>query len=204
MLSKMPPEPSNKLFIASQNSHKIQEMRSYLQPIGYQLFDPASEGLDFDVEETGTTFAENATLKSKALFQMSGHPAFADDSGICVVALDNRPGVFSARYGSPGMNDKDRAMHLLTEMQGQKNRDAYYYCAISYTNSEGTYLFESKCEGQICEDYDEIGQFGFGYDPIFFYPPFGQRFSQVELAKKNSVSHRGLALQKFLDFLKQG
>ncbi|MEM7184245.1 MAG: RdgB/HAM1 family non-canonical purine NTP pyrophosphatase [Spirochaetota bacterium] len=191
-----------KVIIASNNQHKIAEMKVFFADIGISVAAPKEEGISFDVEETGTTFEQNAQLKSEALFKLSGIPSFADDSGICVKALDGRPGVYSARYGQSGMTDKQRAELLVQEMQTQTNRDAYYYCAISYTTAEGSYHFSAQCDGYITSDYDYEAEHGFGYDPIFYYPALQKRFSQVPTNEKNKISHRGLALEKFIQFLK--
>ncbi|MCB1193305.1 MAG: RdgB/HAM1 family non-canonical purine NTP pyrophosphatase [Leptospiraceae bacterium] len=193
---------NKQIAIATNNQHKIFEIRKYLNLLGIDLSSPKDLDIQFDVEETGTTFEENASIKSQELFKKSGIPSFADDSGICVLGLDGGPGIYSARFGNPQMNDKERAYHLLKKMEQTQNRLCYYYCAIAFTNSNGTYFFSGRCDGEITYDYDESGKYGFGYDPIFYYPPLQKRFSQVETNEKNLYSHRGIALRKFVDFLK--
>ena len=175
-----------------------------LSPLGIEVITPGNMGIDFYVEETGNTFQENARLKSEALFSKSGIPCLADDSGICVDYLNGEPGVFSARYGKPELDDKGRALFLLENMKGVKSRTAYYQCCLSYTTSTQTYFIEEKCHGFISDFYDEDGKFGFGYDPIFISSDLNILFSRVSPEIKNNVSHRGKALKQFLEGFKMG
>jgi len=193
------PENPVKLVLATGNLHKLKEFQSYFSSIA-QIISPREVGIDLSVEETGQTFQENAQLKSRELFSLAGIPTIADDSGLCVNALGGRPGIFSARYGGSQLSDKDRALLLLKEMEGRKDRKAWFECAISFTNSAGTHVFNGKCEGEITLDYDETGG-NFGYDPVFYYSPLGKRFSQLTAEEKNAVSHRGKAMHSFLTFL---
>jgi XTP/dITP diphosphohydrolase len=188
-----------KLALASNNQHKIFEFKKILST-GFTLLTPKELGLEFEVEETESTFEGNAKLKSEHLYKISGLPSIADDSGICVSALGGNPGVFSARYGKQGFNDRDRTEFLLENIKGNPDRAAFYYCCIAFTNENGTRFFTGKCEGLLADDYDESGN-GFGYDPIFTYPPLGKRFSQISPEEKNKVSHRGIALREFAKFL---
>ncbi|HMV41501.1 MAG TPA: RdgB/HAM1 family non-canonical purine NTP pyrophosphatase [Leptospiraceae bacterium] len=189
------------LALASNNQHKISEFKKILSS-GFSLLTPKELGIEFEVEETESTFEGNAKLKSEHLFKISGIPSIADDSGICVSALNGKPGVYSARYGKQGFTDRDRTEFLLSEIKGNPDRNAYYYCCIAFTNKEGTRFFSGKCEGLLADDYDESGN-GFGYDPIFIYPPLNKRFSQISAEEKNKVSHRGIALREFAKFLIQ-
>lgn len=189
----------SKLALASNNQNKIFEFKKILSD-KFSLITPKELGLQFEVEETETTFEGNARLKSEYLYKISSLPSIADDSGICVSALDGKPGVYSARYGKQGFNDRDRTEYLLENIKGNPDRNAYYYCSIAYTDENGTRFFKGKCEGLLAEDYDETGN-GFGYDPIFIYPPLGKRFSQISPEEKNAVSHRGIALRELAKFL---
>lgn len=128
-------------------------------------------------------------------------PSIADDSGISVDALGNGPGVFSARYGKPEFTDRDRALFLLENMKGKENRRAHYTCVLTYVDAENQLSFEGQVFGEISKDYDENNLYGFGYDPIFYYPPFTKRFSEVPESEKNKVSHRKIAFDKFLTWL---
>ncbi|PJZ67227.1 non-canonical purine NTP pyrophosphatase, RdgB/HAM1 family [Leptospira wolffii] len=190
------------LAIASNNSHKVREILSILAPLGFQLQTPKELGLDFGPEETGTTFRENAFIKARELFVLSKLPSLADDSGICVEALGGEPGVYSARFGGEGLDDEGRTRLLLQKMVGKENRNAKYVCGIALVSKQGEFYFEGECHGLIAEDYDTSGN-GFGYDPIFFYPPFQARFSQISEERKNSVSHRKKALDLLTDYLRK-
>ncbi|TGK39776.1 RdgB/HAM1 family non-canonical purine NTP pyrophosphatase [Leptospira andrefontaineae] len=189
------------LSLASNNSHKVREIRAILSPLGFTLSTPKELGIDFGPEETGKTFTENALLKARELYSLSKLPSLADDSGICVEALGGEPGVYSARFGGEGLDDEGRARLLLEKMKGEKNRNAKYVCVIALVSSEGEFTFEGECPGLISDIYDTSGN-GFGYDPIFYYPPFSAHFSQVSDEKKNSVSHRKHALEELVKYLK--
>lgn len=190
-----------KLLLATTNKKKILEIEELLSPLNIDIETPASLGLNFEVEETGLTFKENAALKSEYLYNLTKIPSLADDSGICVSALGGRPGVYSARYGEPGLDDRGRAEFLLKELGHNLNRDAYYVCCLAYTTNLGTRILEEECHGKIHHVYDSDGKYGFGYDPIFFYPPFNDLFSRIPLKDKNLVSHRGKALRSFYESL---
>ncbi|BDA77781.1 non-canonical purine NTP pyrophosphatase [Leptospira kobayashii] len=192
---------TKQIAFASGSAHKIKEMKLLLEPLGFQVVTPKDLSIPFSPEETESSFVGNAFIKSKELFRLTGLPAFADDSGICVEALDGRPGVFSARYGGEGLNDKDRAIRLLSELGDNPNRKANYTCVIAYSSEGKDVSFEGQVFGEIAKDYDSIGKYGFGYDPVFYYPPFQKRFSEVPEEEKNKVSHRAVAMGKFLDWL---
>jgi XTP/dITP diphosphohydrolase len=186
--------------LATNNSHKIQEMTQILNGLGIEVITPKQIGINIEVEETGTSFEENAALKSEALFKISGKPSIADDSGICVSALGSRPGVYSARYGRPGMSDKERAEFLLEEMKDKEDRSCFYYCAIAFSTATETFFFRGECHGILAQDYLD-GGFGFGYDPVFYFPTIGKRFSEIPAEEKAKYSHRGEAIRKFKEFL---
>jgi len=148
-----------------------------------------------EVAEDGETFEENAYKKASFTAKILGIPALADDSGLMVEALDGAPGVRSARYAGENATDEQRVAKLLKEMQGQSLRQAAFECVISIAVPSGPALtYEARCEGQIAEH--PAGQNGFGYDPIFFYPPLNKTFGQMTIAEKGRVSHRGKALQE--------
>lgn len=191
------------ILLASNNKHKVSEFRNALEPLGYFVYTPADLGLVFDVEETGTSFEENASLKSNRLHEMTGKPAIADDSGICVPALGGRPGVYSARFGNPDWTDRERAFHLLNSLEENSDRGCFYYASLAYTTQEGTQFFKGRCDGVLAKDYDEEGKFGFGYDPIFIHLPSNLRFSQIPPAEKFKLSHRGSAINEFLSYLRK-
>ena len=156
----------------------------------------ADVGVDVDVEETGVTFAENAALKARAVCEASGLPAIADDSGLCVDALNGAPGVYSARYGGEGLDDVGRYQLLLSNMRGQMDRRCGFVSAISCVFPNGDEITaQGECRGTLA--YAPNGENGFGYDPIFFVPEMKKTFAQLTAEEKNSISHRGKALGEF-------
>jgi XTP/dITP diphosphohydrolase len=189
------------ILLASNNKHKVSEFRNALEPLGFYVYTPADLGISFHVEETGTSFEENAALKSNHLFSLTGKPALADDSGICVPVLGGKPGVYSARFGSPDWTDKERALHLLQSVESETDRQCFYYASLAYTTPEGTKFFKGRCDGEIAPNYDEEGVYGFGYDPIFIHHPSELRFSQIPPEEKYKLSHRGNAINALLNFL---
>ena len=186
-----------KFVLATQNQKKLREMSDILSGFGVEVVTPKSLGIDLEVEETGTTFAENAMLKAKAICEAANLPAIADDSGLCVVALAGAPGVYSARYGGEGLDDVGRYRLLLENLRGQTTRTAHFACAIACAFPNGdTLTAEGKVEGTIA--FAPMGEGGFGYDPIFFYPPLRKTFGQLTAEEKHGISHRGKALEVFV------
>ena len=185
-----------KFILASQNRHKLVEMQSILEKHGVEVVLQSDMGLKVDVEETGTTFAENAMLKAKAVMEASGLPAIADDSGVCVDALNGAPGIYSARYGGEGLDDVQRYQLLLKNMQGAGSRTAHFTSAIACIFPNGDTLeAEGICPGTIA--YAPQGDGGFGYDPVFFLPELRKTYAQLTAEEKAMVSHRGKALAVF-------
>ena len=193
-----------KFIIATNNKKKLVEMERILKPLGIEAVSAKDAGVVLDeVDETGTTFGENAFLKANAAYIKTGMPAVADDSGICVDALGGRPGIFSARYSPEDcVTDEDRTAKILEELQGvpDENRGAHYTCAICCILPDGSKIeIEETCEGKI--GYEFIGDGGFGYDPIFY---FGDKtFAQISGEDKDKVSHRGKALRKLQAALRE-
>ena len=184
-----------KLVLASKNKKKLVEMQRILSDLGVEVVLQADLGIDVDVEETGTTFTENATLKAKAVMEASGLPAIADDSGLCVDWLQGAPGIYSARYGGVE-TDEDRYRLLLANMRGATNRAAHFHASIVCCFPNGdTLTAEGDCFGTLA--YAPAGEGGFGYDPIFFVPEKRKTFSQLTAEEKNEISHRGVALRDF-------
>ena len=186
-----------KFIIATNNAKKLVELERILNPLGIEAVSAKEAGVVLDeVDETGTTFSENAFLKANAAFEKTGMPAVADDSGICVDALNGRPGIFSARY-CPELcvTDEDRTRRILDELKDVPDgkRGAHYTCAICCILPDGSKIeIEETCEGTI--GYEFIGDGGFGYDPIFMQ---GDRtFAQLTAREKDKVSHRGKALRR--------
>ena len=189
-----------KLVLASKNQKKLVEMNEILSHLGIQVCSEAEAGVDVEVEETGTTFEENSLLKARAVMEASGMPAIADDSGLCVDALNGAPGVYSARYGGEGLDDTGRYRLLLENMRGQTPRTAKFVSVITCCFPNGDVLSaRGECPGTLA--YAPQGENGFGYDPIFFVPEKKKTFAQLTAEEKNAISHRGRALQLFQEKL---
>ena len=186
-----------KYVLATHNPGKLKEMGAILARFGVEVVSPKDLGLTVDVEETGATFAENAMLKAKAICAAAQLPAIADDSGLCVDALNGGPGVYSARYGGEGLDDRGRYMLLLNNMRGQTTRAAHFACAIACAFPNGdTLTAEGRCDGTIA--FAPMGEGGFGYDPVFFVPEKAKTFGQLTAEEKSAISHRGRALESFV------
>ncbi|WP_298021950.1 XTP/dITP diphosphatase [uncultured Dysosmobacter sp.] len=191
---------AEKFVLATHNPGKLKEMSAILSRFGVEVVSPKDLGITVDVEETGTTFAENAMLKAKAICAAAGLPAIADDSGLCVDALNGGPGVYSARYGGEGLDDKGRYMLLLNNLRGQTTRAAHFACAIACAFPNGDELTaEGRCDGTIA--FAPMGEGGFGYDPVFFVPEKAKTFGQLTAEEKSAISHRGKALADFAEKL---
>ena len=190
-----------KLVLASQNKGKLKEMQAILGELGIEVVLQSELGLAVDVEETGTTFAENATLKAKAVMEASGLPAIADDSGLCVDWLQGAPGIYSARYGGVD-SDEERNQLLLNNMKGALDRSAHFHADIVCCFPDGDILNTAgDIFGTIA--YAPNGEGGFGYDPIFFVPSLRKTLAQVPAEDKNAISHRGNALRAMAVKLKE-
>ncbi len=183
--------------LASQNQHKLVEMREILEPLGVEIILQSQLGLRVCVDETGATFAENALLKAQAVMEASGLPAIADDSGICVDLLNGAPGVYSARYGGEELDDAGRTQLLLENLRGQCGpRNCKFVCAIACAFPNGDILTaDGEVHGTVA--YAPMGESGFGYDPIFFLPDRKKTMAQLSAGEKNAISHRGNALRDF-------
>ena len=185
-----------KLVLASKNEKKLKEMNEILSALGAEVCSQADAGVDVDVEETGSTFEENSLLKAKAVMEASGLPAIADDSGLCVDALNGAPGVYSARYGGEGLDDAGRNKLLLANMPRGAARTAKFVSVITCCFPNGDVLTaRGECPGTIA--FAAVGEGGFGYDPVFFLPKLKKTFAQLSAGEKNAVSHRGKALEAF-------
>lgn len=196
--------------IASNNKGKAAELDRILNPLGISAVTAKQAGVSLDdVEETGTTFAENAYIKAIAAFKKTGKPSVADDSGLMVDALNGEPGVYSARYAGEGANDSDRIEKLLKNLGGvpTEKRTAHFVSSICCVIDENTIITaEGTCDGIISEE--PIGSGGFGYDPVFLTES-GRSFAQLTSEEKDRISHRGKALRELskklsnLEFNKQ-
>ena len=186
-----------KLVMATNNANKLREAREILAPLGVEVLSQREAGANCDPEENGSTFAENAMIKAKAVYDAVKLPTIADDSGLCVDALDGRPGVYSARYAPEGQH----CAKLLEEMKDipAENRAAHFQCSIAFIDGDTKEVLEAACNGAI--GFESKGTNGFGYDPVFLY---GERtLAEMSADEKNKISHRGAALRKLYSFLKE-
>lgn len=190
-----------KIIAATKNKNKIKEFGEILK--GFEIISQEEAGVDIDVEETGTTFEENSLLKAMAIYRATGIAAIADDSGLEVDALGGEPGIYSARYGGEGLDDKGRVQLLLKNMKDipDEKRTARFVCAITYVDADGTITAKGTCEGVIT--HAPAGENGFGYDPVFFVEEFGKTTAEISAEEKNSISHRGKALRLFAEKIKR-
>ena len=185
-----------KICAATGNAGKLRELRRILEAQGHEVVSQKELGITIEPEETGITFAENALIKAETICKASGLPTIADDSGLCVDALNGGPGVYSARYGGEGLDDKGRYQLLLNSMRGQTTRAAHFTCSIACAFPNGdTLTAEGQVQGTIA--FAPMGEGGFGYDPVFFYPPLAKTFGQLTAEEKSAISHRGKALKDF-------
>ena len=192
-----------KLILATGNKGKVREFREILEPLGYEILSQGELGLDLDVEETGETFEENAFLKADAVLKATGHAAVADDSGLCVEALDGAPGVHSARYGGgKAWTDKQKYEYLLEQMKGVADRRAKFVSCIVCLFPNGERIaVRGECPGRIL--LAPAGDAGFGYDPVFAPEGYDASFGQLGPEVKNTLSHRARALAALRERLKE-
>ena len=194
-----------KVVLASKNKHKLVEISKITEKFDMELVLQSELGVDIDVEETGTTFEENSFLKAEAVMKATGLPALADDSGIAVDALNGEPGIYSARYGfDDSLDDWGRLQLLLknTEHVPDGQRQAQFVAVITMVTPEGqTIQARGEIHGELLRA--PAGENGFGYDPIFYYPPYGKSTAEMSPEEKNQVSHRANALKVFYEKLKE-
>ena len=194
-----------KVVLASKNKHKLVEISKITEKFGIELILQSELGVDIDVEETGATFEENSFQKAEAVMKATGLPALADDSGIAVDALNGAPGIYSARYGfDESLDDWGRLLLLLknTEHVPDGQRQAQFVCVITLVTPEGQVVqARGEIHGELTRE--ARGENGFGYDPIFYYPPLGKTTAELSSEEKNQVSHRANALKLFYEKMKE-
>jgi XTP/dITP diphosphohydrolase len=190
------------LLLASQNPGKLNEMRLLLEGLPFRVVGPADLGIHDAPDEYGETFLENATIKALAYARISGYLTVADDSGLSVDALGGEPGLYSSRFGGEGASDVERNLLLLEKLEGLpfEMRGAHFTSAVVAARTDEV-LFQAveAVDGLIAEQ--PRGENGFGYDPLFYYPPFGKTFGEVPREQKDRVSHRGKAFARLRAFL---
>lgn len=194
-----------KVVLASKNPHKLEEISEITRQFGMELILQSQLGVDIRVEENGTTFEENSLIKAKAVMEATGLPAIADDSGLAVDALNGEPGVYSARYGfDDTLDDWGRLQLLLKKMENVPDgqRQGKFVCVITFITPTGEVIqARGEVHGEILRQAQ--GKNGFGYDPIFYYPPFGKTMAELPAEDKNRISHRGQALKILHEKLKE-
>lgn len=193
-----------KIVVATKNKHKVSELKEMLNMPNIEFFTMSDFNLDIDIVEDGTTFEENAMIKAKAVYNAlhdESLTVIADDSGLCVDALDGAPGIYSARYSGKG--DKENNLKLLEELKDVPplKRTGRFICSIALVSQNDEKIFNGKCEGLI--DKEERGENDFGYDPIFYYPAFSKTFGEMTNEEKNRVSHRANAVKLLKEYLKE-
>lgn len=203
-----------RLFLASGNRHKQKEMQEIFPE--YEILIPADAGIDFDPDETGTTFYENSLIKARALWNLVHEPVIADDSGICVRALKNAPGIYSARYAGPDymqgkpdgskISQEEQNRFLIQQLNdtGASDRSCFYACAmVLLLNDEKFFVAQETFEGQLIDDISkQAGNGGFGYDPIVYLPEYKKTIAEISADEKNAISHRGKAAKVIAAILK--
>lgn len=195
-----------KLLIATKNKGKLKELGDLLEGVPYELVSLDDLGIEEDVEETGSTFEENATLKAETYARLSNLPALADDSGLEVDALGGEPGVYSARYAGEGASDEQRIAYLQKKLReagaSRESSSARFRCVIAIAWPDGSSeLHSGRCDGNIIGE--SRGSNGFGYDPVFFIPGLGKTMAELSTDQKNGVSHRSEAARKAAESLKR-
>ncbi|MGN0612383.1 MAG: XTP/dITP diphosphatase [Porcipelethomonas sp.] len=192
---------SSRIILASNNKGKVREITEILSPHGFEIVSMRDAGIDMEIEENGSTFRENAAIKARAIYNITGSAVIADDSGLEVEYLNGAPGVYSHRYAGENATDADRNEKLLKELSGvpEEKRSAAFVCEICYIDEEGTeHYIRGECRGRI--GFEPLGENGFGYDPVFMY---GDRsFAQISPDEKNKISHRGRALSQLREMMK--
>ncbi|MDD4688298.1 MAG: RdgB/HAM1 family non-canonical purine NTP pyrophosphatase [Eubacteriales bacterium] len=194
----------NKILLATNNANKLREFRQIFEGSGIQIVSPKEIGISHDVDEDADTFKGNAYKKAYEFMKISGLPSVADDSGLCVVALDGQPGVYSARFASKsGENSDDNANNekLLRLMKDKTDRRGYYVCALALVDTDESVIeVEGECWGEIA--HERSGEGGFGYDCLFYLPQFNCTMASISPEQKNSMSHRSKAIHMLLDKLR--
>ena len=190
-----------KLIIASNNAHKLVEIRAILGDAFDEILSLREAGIEHETIEDGETFAANAEKKAREIAELSGCCALADDSGLCVDALGGAPGIYSARYAGVHGNDAANRKKLLRELDGVADRGAHFTCSVALVRPDGEIV---RAEGYVFGEIAraEAGEYGFGYDPVFYLPRFGCTMAQLPPEEKNAVSHRSNALHALLEKLK--
>ena len=190
------------IVLATNNPHKLQEYREILAPMGYVIYGTKDLNIDCDPPEIGNTYEENAYIKAKALRNLVPYPVISDDSGLEIEALDNFPGIHSARFASQFKNYKEAMEEILKRMKDEENRNAAFHCTICLLENKDSkpLFFTGICPGKILDHIE--GEHGFGYDPIFQPEGYTETFAEMGNEEKNKISHRARAVQQLVEYLR--
>lgn len=190
-----------RVIAATGNMGKVREMSKIFGKLGIEIISQRNAGIIAEIEESGSTFEENALIKAKAIAMLCDYPVIADDSGLCVDALNGAPGIYSSRFAGEGASDDDRIKKLLSELEGSENRCAKFVCAVAFILPNGREITaHGEVRGKILTE--KCGENGFGYDPVFYCDELGKTFAQASDEEKNLISHRGRALTSLYEKLK--
>ena len=190
-----------KYVLATANPGKIKELGKILSELGIEFLTRRDLGINIEIDETGSTFLQNATLKADAIAAVSGMPAIADDSGLIVDALDGEPGLFSSSYGGEELTDSRRCLYLIGKMENMEHRRAKFVCTIVCSFPDGKHIRATgECHGEIITE--PRGRDGFGFDPVFLPDGKDRTLAELTINEKNEISHRGVALREFSALLK--
>ncbi len=190
-----------RVIAATKNRGKIKEIAEILGGLGFEVISQADAGIDVEILETGTSFIENARIKAQAVALLCDDAVLADDSGLCVDALDGAPGIYSARYAGEDASDADKIRKLLGELDGEQAREAHFETAVVFLYPDGREIVATgRVDGRITNAPE--GEGGFGYDPIFYSTELGKTFGEAADEEKNAVSHRAKALEALYELLK--
>lgn len=191
------------IMLATSNAHKVEEFQTMLEPLGYKVLSLLDLDEEIDIVEDGTTFEENALIKAKAIHDLLHIAVIADDSGLAVNAMNGEPGIYSARFMGKDTSYDVKNQYIIDTVRDAKDKGCQFVCAIAYVKEDGSsVVFRGEVEGIVADHME--GAKGFGYDPIFYYPPYGTTLANVSEEQKNAVSHRGRALQKLINYMEEG
>lgn len=184
-----------KIILATFNKHKLYEISQLIGSTEIELLSLEDIGYDEEIIEDGKSFIENALIKAETIYNKFKIPTLADDSGICIDAIDGEPGIHSSRFAGENTSSKEKNRIIIDMLKGNGNRKAHYTCALAYVDDNEKFIVEKYCHGKIIEE--EIGFNGFGYDPIFFVESFNKTLAEIAIEDKNKISHRGQAFMEF-------
>ena len=192
-----------KIMLATSNAHKVEEFSVMLAPLGYEVMSLLDLEEPIEIEENGTSFEENALIKARAIHQLLGIEVLADDSGLAVNAMNGEPGIYSARFMGKDTSYAIKYQYIIDFCKDKEDKGCQFVCALAYVKADGSEaVFKGVVEGLVADHIE--GEHGFGYDPLFYYPPYETTLANVDEEKKNAVSHRGRAIKALIAYMKEG